>query len=293
MYRNPIIMALRLLLICCLPVAASATSLWKVSHNGNTLYIGGTVHLLSPADYPLPEAFEQAYAKADVLVLETDLKAVQQPGFHDAMLQKMRLPEGQTLQTLLDSDVYLELKSYLDAHSIPMDKLEGFRPSMVALTLTVIEMQRLGMAGTGVDAYFNLKADHDGKARYFLESPEEQIGFITGMGQGRENEFIRYTLSDLDSLPRQLGPMITAWRNGDAETLEKLALTPWKKDFPHTYKTILVKRNKAWYPQIREMLRTPETELVLVGALHLVGKNGVLNKLQKHGYEVVQVETLD
>ena len=33
---------------------------WKVSKGGQTVYLGGTIHLLSPSDYPLPEEFEEA-----------------------------------------------------------------------------------------------------------------------------------------------------------------------------------------------------------------------------------------
>lgn len=271
-----------------LPVYAD-TSLWRVSKHNQHIFLGGTVHLMSTADYPLPALYDQAYKAADILVLETDLNAAQQPEFQERLMAIMQYPEGVTLEQTLDADVYAELKNYLALHHIPMERLQRFKPGMVALTVTVVEMQRLGMAGTGVDAYFNLKAQYDAKPRLYLETPEQQVTFIAGMARGRENELIRYTLQDLNKLPELLQPMKAAWRSGDRKTLETIALTPWKKDFPYTYKNLLVKRNKAWYPQLIKMLKTEPVELVLVGALHLVGTDGLLQRLERNGYTVTPV----
>ncbi len=263
------------------------TSLWQISKNNQYLLLGGTIHLMSEEDYPLPAAYEAAYEAADILVLETDLDAAEQPDFKKTLIRNMRYEDGKTLRDVLTPGVFSQLASYLSSHRIPIERLEHFKPGMVAVTVTMVEMQRLGMAGTGVDAFFNMKAAQDKKTRLYLETPEQQIQYLARMGENKENELIRYTLEDLGQVPSFLTPMKHAWRNGDAGSLEAIALTPWKNDFPGTYKNLLLKRNKAWYPQIRKMLKSEPVELVLVGALHLVGKDGILAQLQRHGYDVV------
>jgi uncharacterized protein YbaP (TraB family) len=50
--------------------AFAETSVWKVQNGGNVLYLGGTVHLLRETDYPLPEAFNDAFTKSEVIVFE-------------------------------------------------------------------------------------------------------------------------------------------------------------------------------------------------------------------------------
>jgi uncharacterized protein YbaP (TraB family) len=47
------------------------TSVWKISNGDNVLYIGGTVHVLRASDYPLPDAFDTAFEKSDIMVFET------------------------------------------------------------------------------------------------------------------------------------------------------------------------------------------------------------------------------
>jgi uncharacterized protein YbaP (TraB family) len=57
-------------------------------------------------------------------------------------------------------------------------------------------------------------------------------------------------------------------------------------EFPTLNQSLLVNRNNAWIPKIKAMLITPERELILVGALHLAGEEGVLAQLKKQGYVV-------
>tara|TARA_B100002003_G_scaffold46025_1_gene41387 strand:+ start:574 stop:735 length:162 start_codon:yes stop_codon:yes gene_type:complete len=52
---------------------------------------------------------------------------------------------------------------------------------------------------------------------------------------------------------------------------------------------LLIQRNKNWLPAIEEMLTTAQTEFVLVGTMHLSGKDSVLDMLRDKGYKVSQV----
>ena len=80
--------------------------------------------------------------------------------------------------------------------------------------------------------------------------------------------------------------MKDAWRRGDNLKLKEVAITPLKNDFPNVYQNLVVKRNDAWIEKIERMLETQEVELVLVGALHLVGDDGLLEKLAARGYRI-------
>ncbi len=64
----------------------------------------------------------------------------------------------------------------------------------------------------------------------------------------------------------------SAWRAGDKVKLAQVALTPMRKEYPDLYKSLLVECNNTWLAHIEDMLATSDTEFVLVGALHLIGK---------------------
>ena len=61
---------LLLLLVIAAPNLWAKAMVWQISDGERTLYLAGTMHLLSKADYPLPKAYENAYAKADILYFE-------------------------------------------------------------------------------------------------------------------------------------------------------------------------------------------------------------------------------
>jgi uncharacterized protein len=49
-------------------------------------------------------------------------------------------------------------------------------------------------------------------------------------------------------------------------------------------------RNRHWLPQIELLLRGDENCLVVVGALHLVGKGGLLETLRRDGHAAQQLD---
>lgn len=275
-----------LLFWVCAPPALADSPVWKVTRGDRHLYIGGTVHVLSPADYPLPEAFEAAYQAASVIVFEADIQEMQSPEFQQALLDKASYPEGRDLTLFLRDDTREHLMQFLNSRQLPTDNLVKFKAGMVSMTLTIVELQRLGLAGSGVDEFFSLRAANDQKEIGALETAQEQLMFIATMGEGKEDELIAYTLRQIEDLPELLQAMKDAWRAGDNARLEAVALKPMEKDFPVMTDRFVEDRNEAWLPRIEAMFETEAVELVLVGALHLVGEEGLLEQLRAKGYEI-------
>ena len=65
------------LLSAALVGAHADSSVWAISSSGNTLYLGGTIHMLRPSDYPLPEEYEQAYQDSSGLFSRLDPERIQ------------------------------------------------------------------------------------------------------------------------------------------------------------------------------------------------------------------------
>ncbi len=280
---------MRYLILLCLFASFnvfSETSLWRVSKGDSELFIGGTIHLLSASDYPLPVEFEQAYIKSDKLVFETDLAAMARPAVQQQLLQRVMYKKGQTLKNNIRQQTYQALKKHAVSIGLDINALNQFKPPMVILTIIMAELQRQGMAESGVDDYFNKKALADAKPLGALESLEVQLAVIENMGKGHEDEMILSTIAEMKELPLTMGAMKQAWRTGDAKVLEEIGITPMKVDYPALYQLILVNRNEAWLPKIEALLTTPEVEFVLVGALHLITNEGIIARLRAMGYKV-------
>jgi hypothetical protein len=223
------------------------------------------------------------------VIFETDIEKMQSPEFQQTMLRELSYSDGRNLQQVLRAETYIALGDYFAARGIPIDSVANYKPGLVATLMTVIELQRLGLVGEGVDTYFNTKAAMDQKQRGQLESVDDQIRFIANMGAGQEDELLAFNLEDMEKLPGLWKTMKDSWRNGNMPKLYQETGVSLKNDFPEVYQSLLVERNDAWMPQIEALLKTTEVEFVLVGALHLAGEDGLLSRLAARGYSVRQL----
>ena len=282
----PFALMLTIALLQVAPGAWADAPVWRVTDGESTVYLGGTVHLLRPEDYPLPEEFDQAYEGSSELFFETDISSMNDLSVQAQMLQQLTYSDGRTLKDVLDTQAYAALETYTAGVGMPLMMLEQFKPGMIVSTLQVLEFQRMGFTPQGVDAFFNTQALTDDKSVSALETLDEQIGFLAAMGEGYESEFIMMSLEDLDSTAKLMDEMIGAWRVGDSEALQTLFVDDMLERAPAVYDSLLRQRNLRWVPQIEAMFNDPDTEFVLVGAAHLVGADGLVELLRARGYDI-------
>ena len=267
------------------------SSVWKISSDKHTLYLGGTCHVLRPSDYPLPKEFDEAFENSDLLVLETDMVAMANPELQMHLLMKGQLPDNKTLEDLLSAESYAAITAWAKKLGFPLFSINRLKPTLVIVSLLSLEFQRLGISSAGVDQYYSDRAVAEDKKMDHFETPEEQIDFILNMVPGKEDELVSQTLEDLDRMQEQLEQLIDAWKIGDLKHIEKYMIREMRRDYPEIYESLLVQRNINWLPKIFRMLKSPETECILVGAAHLVGDDGLLFLLNQSGYRVEQFES--
>ena len=247
------------------------------------------MHILTAEDYPLPNAFEMAYTQSDQVVFETDITKMEDPVFQQYLLGEVSYSDGRSLQQVLHADTYRAVDEFFSARGVPMSSIDNFKPGMVATMITIVELQRLGVDGEGVDTHFNRRAERDEKPRGKLESVEEQVAFLANMGAGEEDLMLSYSLEDINRMPELWRDLTKAWLSGDLSWLEDEIALPMRTDFPSIYDSLLVERNRTWMPQLEAMSKTAQVEFVLVGALHLSGKDGLLEQLTARGYRITQL----
>jgi hypothetical protein len=279
-----------LIFIFYVPVLSASSPVWWVESGQNRLFLAGTIHLLRSSDFPLPPAFNNAYQQSTRLVFETDIDKTQQAAFQARLMSVLRMEPGQQIKDLISAQTLARLETYMHSRQLSLAQFNEFKPSMLAITLTVLELQKLGIGSPGVDEFFFERAKRDHKPVLALESVEQQIEFLASMGDGQEDLMIQQTLEEIETLPEHFPLMVKSWREGNSNELETLFIEPMKLEFKDLYERLLVERNLNWLPQLMRFLDSPETEMVLVGSAHLVGEDGLIKLLEKAGYSVTQVD---
>jgi uncharacterized protein len=262
------------------------SSVWKLQKGGSVIYLGGTCHLLRRSDFPLPTEFDTAYRASDILVFETDIDKFNNPTTQQELILKAMYADGSTIDRHLTSKTYNLLKEYCASKGIPLEGLKQFKPSIIAVTMATTELAQIGVTQEGVDTYFYKLATRDNKQVEVLETVEEQIRFIVGMGKGNEDAFITHAINDMKSVKRQYESLVNAWEKGDAKKLNDLMVSELKTNFPKVYKELLTDRNENWLPMIDVYQETPQIEFILVGVGHLVGPAGIVEALRQKGYTI-------
>lgn len=280
----------RFLILLCLLAGASThaqTSLYEISKGNQKIYLGGTIHLLRSSDYPLPAEYDHAYQQADVLVLETNLDNAASPEFGQKMAKAFMYSGGKTLAEDLQPALWQELQTFSAARQYPIAQMSAFKAMFVSLSLSVVEMQRLGFGvAEGVDMVFFQKAKADSKPVLELESGDEVLTQLALLADMDANMVIKATLRDLHKMDAVLEKALGYWRRGELEKLDREMSADMRREAPEVYQHLLITRNQAWLPKIEKLFATTDVELVLVGSLHLSSKDGLLAQLKQRGYQV-------
>jgi hypothetical protein len=280
------------LLILTLPVSAAPepgvdqakTFMWRVQGDGATVYLLGSVHAMREDSYPLPAAMETAFDSVERLVFEVDLDDLSSAAIQ--MLAAGTLGGERTLEGVVGPATWTKLMVQVEKTDFPAAMFQRMKPWMAAVTITALAMTEAGyLPSAGVDAYFSRRAEEAGKERIALETAEFQVGLFADLTPEQSAAFLRYTLADLETVIPDLDELSAHWRAGRAEAVEALMAEGFD-EFPELLEKMVTDRNRAWMPLIEGLLAGDSDAMVVVGALHLVGEEGLINLLRKRGYTV-------
>lgn len=271
--------------------AASAQSrsfLWKASKDGGTVYLVGSVHMLSKDYYPLSPALDAAFAETELLVEELDFAEMLAPEAQLMLLTRGLLPGGQSLETVVSAPTLALIRDRVDALALPFEPLKRFKPWALALTLLAMEWKKAGFdAELGLDKHFYDRARAAGRPVQGLETVAFQVSRFDDMSMADQDRMLVQSLKGLDTETAEVTTLANAWKGGDTATLERIVLRDLMDDAA-LYRRLIVERNETWLPQVEALFARPKPTLVVVGAAHLVGPDGLLAALRAKGYRLEQ-----
>lgn len=263
-------------------------AMWTLKDEDTTLYILGTVHLLRPdLEWRTPE-IGAAIAAADTVVFEADTTSA------EAGRELMKFfstqgmfTDGTQLTSLLTQEEVSVLNEALAEVGLPLEAVQPMRPWYAALNLSVMQMTSEGFdPASGVEMKIEAEAEAHGAAFGYLETVDQQLGEFARLDDCAQVEFLMMTAASLEEGVDLLDLLVSEWADGDVVGLGALMASPDSFGSQEVYNALLTNRNARWTPLIAEKLETPGTQLIAVGAGHLVGEDSVIAMLRAEGYDV-------
>lgn len=270
--------------------AQAAGFLWQVEGGTAPLYLVGSLHVMPPRAYPLPEKFETAYREAKVIVFETDMAAVDTPELQRKFVSAGVYPEGESMQSRWSPPLIKRFTKAVNELKLPVEMFSRSRPWLAALTLELTAYKQGGFdTEKGVDHHFFRKAKADRKSIVALESPRVQMRLFTDMPDAMAESFLSASLAGLDELDFDADSLYDIWDDEDVGELEDL-LENMREDQVDIYARFVAQRNRAWMLTVAELLKDGKPAMIVAGAMHMPGPDGLVEALENAGYKVRQIE---
>ena len=271
--------------------AASAKAcVWRVTQGDHTLYLAGSIHQLRSSDYPLPPEYDQAYTASTALAFETDLTG-KPSEFMESLWQAGQLPRGVLLRDRVDPRTYAYLQRVLGkVHGAtdPEKKIEHLRPWAVAMMLHSPKNDPFAQGRSpGVEGYLIPIAKHDHKKTAGLVRFKDHIAVFGGMSDTDSEIYLLHSFIHLDAGSLQFNDMAAAWKRGDTDAIDRMDQQDYA-DAPSIRQRLILDRNRLWLPKIEGYLQSGQTWMVVAGAAHMSGADGLPAMLRAQGYQVEQ-----
>lgn len=263
--------------------------LWKVATDKGSVYLLGSIHLLRRQDATLKPIIDETFNQTKRLVFEVDLVNESPEKMQKLILQKGINLDGKTLQQKVSKETFQWATIWANELGIDIKTLTPFKPWLAGLTMLVMHLQKLGYdPNSGVDRQLAQRAKLANKPVSGLESSESQFELLDQLPAGLQELMLRHSLREMEQIGKLVDDMVRAWRDGDVTAAEKLFLESMT-EYPELQEKMLDERNRNWLPQIEKFINSGEDTLVVVGAAHLVGKNGLIELLKARGYKLEQM----
>jgi uncharacterized protein YbaP (TraB family) len=279
---------LALLLAACEQAQPARPALWQVDGpGGERAWLIGTIHALPrPIDLDSP-AFARATGEATALVVE--VAALEDDKRTALAFHKLSAtPAAPPLAARTDAEDRPTLIRFLADNKIPPDQFNQMDTWAAALALGQAISARNGDdSGNGADRLL-LRAMR-GKPTVEFEGAERQLAIFDALPEPEQRDLLSAVVRSAPTAQTEGRTLQQAWLRGDVAALTALDHQGLLADL-ELREALLVKRNRAWLAQLVPMLARGERPLVAVGALHLVGTDGLVAGLEARGFRVTRLQ---
>ena len=269
--------------------AADRGLLWRADRDGRTAWLYGTIHL-GRAEWVRPgPTVQKALEQSDALALELDTR-------DQATMRALTQPaDPEVVARLLSGERAKRLARQRDAACVPPDATAGLQPILQVMALTGLVARADGLYPEfGADEALAVSARNNNKPVFALENAASQLKMLTGDSEAEEAEQIDAALDELESgqLRTQMKELADIWARGDADKLGRYPEwcnclnTPAER---RLMKRLLDDRNPGLADGIERMHAGGKRVFAAVGALHMVGPQGLPALLAARGFTVSAV----
>lgn len=270
--------------------AQAAPAMWVVRDGDSEIFLFGTKHALKPGDDWRTPAYDAAYQKAEAVWFEAVVDPVDPAVIRD-LIDRYGVDRQRPLSSRLSPRQLRDLRAVLAQGNLTVARIDHLRPWAAAL---VLSMQPLHGAGAtveaGADVTVTRQARRAEKPIRAFETMEDQVRMFAGLPPEVELQYLVDVIAERRGRRVRKGSHADAWLRGDVSGMGKGVVGAMQAEMPQFYDALLRRRNHAWAEALSDQMAGEGVQLVNVGALHLLGDDGLPALLKARGYHVERIQ---
>lgn len=264
--------------------ARAEPPVWVVKDADSELVLFGSIHVLPPGLKWRPATLDAALGKADDLWFELPVDPVAEQLTAQLAASKGVLPPDQSLFAMLPPKDAERLIRIAKAYGVDRLTLDRLKPWLAEVALAAAVYAKSGAdSAYGVENVLSATAPQ--AERQAFETPAEQIGLFDQASQADQIASLRETLNEIEADPQVFQKLIQGWLAGDVSALTR-EIDTMQRASPVLFRRLVTERNARWTTALDIRLKRSGRTVVVVGAGHLVGPEGVPARLRALGYSV-------
>lgn len=299
------IMAVVITMLTMLSYTAHAQLLYKISGNGlgKSSYLMGTYHLAPSSFSDSIPGFRQAIAEVGQVCGELDMEALKTPENTMKMVNAMMMPEGKTIQSMLNEEQMKSLNTFVKSlmgtdFTNPMvaEQLGKMTPAALITQFSLLMYMKMNpnfSTNDGIDTYVQTLGKEQGKKVLGLETVDDQIHALFGSQTlERQTQLLMCMVRHQDLQMQMAGELVNAYYAQDLKSIKDLTDQKYNDECdstPEEENTLIYGRNANWVKSMPGIMNEQPT-FFAVGAAHLVGEKGLINLLRNQGFSVEAVK---
>jgi uncharacterized protein YbaP (TraB family) len=260
--------------------------LWRISREGRDSFLYGTLHAGRPEWFALGPRTEASLFRTGLLALEINvMDSALQAALRDATLGPPRRLSAELLQSL---------RAAWAAECPPADDLLAGPTEFHSVQLAMAQAQRQGLfALYGTESALLMHNLRTERPVVGLEAVQTQLDSLVARNDTEAEAMVREALAEWrhPRAPQILERLVRAWAGGDLKELESYADWCECQDTPtarEAFARLVDGRNPGMVDAI-ERLHAGVSVFAAVGALHVVGPQGLPTLLQRRGFTVTRL----
>lgn len=262
-----------------------------------TIVAVASAHLSGPGAGGLSEDLKAAISATRMLCMESEASLLRER-FVAAVWPRLKTAIRKP-KDVFPREHYVQAMRLLRAALPPTvhamyEQYEQLKP--LPFVDVVGSLVRIGFSGTSVDDAVMSYAKEGDLPLCALISTDDELDFLDQFPEPLAREYLAYTIATIeseekqDALRQQLTAVVDAYNVGDIERLCELERSfAARNNISNATNHRVFFRNGEIFQRLQERLASSPSLTIAVGALHLCGADGLLERLRQQGFAISRI----